>query len=94
MREQERGAPESTPEPGGRSRPQPTLDRSPQALQGVNRRVFCKGCHQSFTPVRATQQHCKPSCRVLAYRRRQGDQGADLLASGIAAGHVEPDVAF
>ena len=67
-------------------------DRPPQAVQGVNRRVFCKGCQQPFMPVRATQQHCKPSCRVLAYRRRKGDKTADLLASGIAAGHVEPDV--
>ena len=92
MREQDRAAPDSTPEPVGRLRPQPTLDRPPQALQGVNGRVFCKGCHRPFMPVRATQQHCKASCRVLTYRRRKVDQSADLLASGIGAGHVEPDV--
>lgn len=45
-------------------------DRTPQASQGVNRLVFCQGCDQPFTPVRATQQHCKPSRRVLACRRR------------------------
>jgi hypothetical protein len=70
----------------------PGSDRPCQALPSVNRGVFCKGCEQPFTPVRATQQHCKPSCRVLACRRRKADQSTDLLASGIAAGHVEPDV--
>lgn len=67
-------------------------DRAPQALPGVNRGAICKGCWQPFTRVRVTQRHCKPSCRVLAYRRRKAEQGRDLLASGVGAGHVDPDV--
>jgi hypothetical protein len=68
------------------------LDRGRQALPGVNRPSLCKGCGQPFTPLRATQRHCKPSCRVLACRRRKADRAGDLLASGVAAGHVEPEV--
>jgi hypothetical protein len=66
--------------------------RLSQALQGVNGGPFCRGCGLPFTRIRATQQHCKPSCRVLACRRRKSDHDRERLASGIAAGHVEPDV--
>jgi hypothetical protein len=68
------------------------FDRTRQALPGVNCHSFCEGCGQPFTPLRTTQRHCKPSCRVLAHRRRRAEHGDDLLASGAAAGHVEPDV--
>lgn len=44
-------------------------ERTPQALQGVT--VACSGCGRLFVPVRSTQRHCRPSCRVLALRRRR-----------------------
>ncbi len=67
-------------------------ERQAQALHGVNRTALCRGCGRAFEPARATQRHCKPSCRVLACRRRTANNVRDLLASGIGAGHVEPDV--
>ncbi len=68
-------------------------DRPTQALLGVNSGCVCQGCGRPFTPIRTTQQHCRASCRVLAYRKRKEEPWRlDLLASGIAAGHVDPDV--
>jgi hypothetical protein len=46
-------------------------DRPTQALPGVNSGPFCEGCGHPFTPSRANQRHCRPSCRVLACRRRK-----------------------
>jgi len=39
-----------------------------EALQGVTR--VCLGCGASFKPARKDQTHCRPSCRVAAYRTR------------------------
>lgn len=44
---------------------------SPETLQGVNRLRTCSGCDRQFRPRRRDQRYCRPSCRVLAYRRRK-----------------------
>jgi hypothetical protein len=65
--------------------PSLTHDRSTQASTGV----ICRGCGQAFKPARASQQHCRPSCRQKALeRRRQMD--VDLF-TGIWD-HVEAEV--
>jgi hypothetical protein len=69
----------------------PPPDHTPRALQGVDPRA-CAGCGRPFLPTRATQVHCRPACRVLALRKRREVSVLDLLARGIAAGHVDPDV--
>lgn len=65
-------------------------DRAPQALQSVNAAPICPGCDRPFRPARRNQRHCRPSCRVLALRRRR--QSGPLLAVAASIGHVEPDV--
>ena len=65
---------------------------APKALQGVNASRLCPGCGGTFQPTRRDQRHCRPGCRVLALRNRERSSALDLLAQGIAAGHVEPDV--
>jgi hypothetical protein len=64
----------------------------PKAFHGVNAGRICRGCGAAFQPVRRDQRHCRPGCRVLALRKRQASCVLDLLANGVAAGHVEPDV--
>ena len=59
-----------------------------QALPGVNCRQ-CPGCLGWFDPVRATQVHCKPSCRVLALRRRR-ERRPDLFLA--CADAIDPAV--
>ena len=66
-------------------------NREPQALQGVNPRA-CPGCGRPYLQTRATQRHCRPACRVRALRKRREVSALHLLSTGIAAGHVEPDV--
>jgi hypothetical protein len=69
------------------------VDRATQALPGVNSGVVCQGCGRAFTPDRATQRHCRAGCRILSYRKRKEEPSlVDLLASGIGAGHVDPEV--
>jgi hypothetical protein len=70
----------------------PNVGRPLKALQGVNAGRICQGCGSSFRPTRYDQRHCRPGCRVLALRRRQGSSALDLLAAGIGAGHAEPEV--
>jgi hypothetical protein len=83
----------STVEGSGKGIDVTDTDRPTQALPGVNEGPICEGCGRPFRPVRTTQRHCRPSCRVLACRRRKAMSGsANLLSSGISAGHVEPDV--
>jgi hypothetical protein len=63
------------------------IDLRLQALPGVTR--VCPGCGGAFTPTRTTQAHCRPSCRVLALRKRR-ESRSELFAA--VADHVEPDV--
>ena len=63
-----------------------------QALPDVNAGRICAGCGQSFVASRAGQRHCRPSCRVLAYRQRRAASALDLLAAGSGAGYVDPEV--
>jgi hypothetical protein len=58
-------------EPSTAVRAHPARDRQAQALQGVNEGPRCPGCGMAFTPIRTTQKHCRPSCRVMALRRRR-----------------------
>ena len=67
-------------------------NRPAKALQSANAGRVCPGCGSTFRPVRRDQRYCRASCRVLALRKRRASSVLDLLASGIAAGHVEPDV--
>jgi hypothetical protein len=52
----------------------------------------CPGCGQTFTPTHWRQRHCRASCRKRAFDDRAADQALESLASGVAAGAVEPDV--
>ena len=47
------------------------VDRPSQALQGIDNRHACEGCGRPFTPNRTTQTHCRPGCRVTAWRKRR-----------------------
>jgi hypothetical protein len=47
-----------------------TSDLGPKALGNVSR-PECAGCGRPFTPVRRNQRHCRPTCRGLAFERRQ-----------------------
>lgn len=69
-----------------RSQAFPIEDRASQALPGVNVRAICLGCGRCFLPARATQRHCRPSCRVLALRARREKPVLEALAAGIGAG--------
>lgn len=57
-----------------------TPDRGFQALPGLTagRRRICAGCGRPFQPARTTQRHCRPSCRVTAFRKRR-EHVPDLL---------------
>lgn len=70
----------------------PSQEFTPKALQDVNARRICPGCGGTFRLARRDQRHCRPSCRVLALRVRRQSSAMNLLAAGIAAGHVEPEV--
>ena len=62
-------------------------DRGPKALQSVNAGRICPGCGRPFAPSRRNQRHCRPSCRVLALRRRRE---TDLLTD--VADAIDPAV--
>jgi uncharacterized OB-fold protein len=62
-------------------------DRRVAALAGVKAR--CPGCGVMFVPVRATQRHCRPSCRVAAFEQRR-QPTVDLFTA--CADAIEPDV--
>lgn len=42
-------------------------------LTTVETTATCPGCGQAFTPIRATQRHCRPSCRRRALEHRRDD---------------------
>src|SRR5258707_1322513 len=54
-----------------------SADRAGDALQGVNPGRSCPGCGQPFQPRRDNQRHCRPSCRVLAWRKRHSAEWKD-----------------
>lgn len=66
---------------GARMNPPPAESRGSSPLQGVNTRPSCPGCGRPFTPARKNQRHCRPSCRVLAFRRRQQRSGPHHFSS-------------
>src|SRR5262245_42656716 len=58
--------------------PDADTDRATLALPAVTNQLSCPGCARRFTPVRTTQRHCWPACRVVALRKRR----ASLAAMG------------
>lgn len=48
-----------------------TPDRPDKALQSVSTGRLCAGCGQRFAPARTNQRHCRPSCRLAAFKRRR-----------------------
>jgi len=59
------------------------------ALPCVTANVLCPGCGNPFTPAHWRQVHCRPSCRVLALRKRREPAPALFTA---AADAIEPAV--
>lgn len=51
-----------------------TRESRAQAFQSDQR--ACPGCGQTFAPSRASQVHCRPSCRRLALEQRRARQEA------------------
>ena len=39
----------------------------------------CYHCGSMFTPARPHQKHCRPSCRMAAFKLRQGQRGGGLF---------------
>jgi hypothetical protein len=48
----------------------------------------CAGCRKPFRPVHWRQTHCRPSCRVEAFRRRQEAKACGLRGQLVAAGYI------
>jgi len=58
------------------------LDPVGERVQTRSRTIPCAGCGQPFEPVRPHQKHCRPSCRMLAFKSRQ---------TVLLLDYVEPD---
>ena len=61
-----------------------------QALPATAKGPRCAGCGQIFRPARTSQRHCRPGCRVTAFRKRRpllskGNQKSDFIQNKKAA---------
>jgi len=47
----------------------PLPDPRAESVRTLSAGILCPGCERRFTPTRANQRDCRPSCRKLAERK-------------------------
>jgi hypothetical protein len=55
------------------------LDRAAESVRTLSRGSLCPGCERPFTPRRANQRHCPPSCPKLTERKSEASRWRALL---------------